>query len=220
MPTMMAALTAVSAEVFCTALGARCEPIVTLVDGSFLPGCASPVLSAVSLSFSTTPEVSSMSSLEFRSAVLLISVLASWSVYENANAPASCTAALSAPVGWVALAAPASLVKMVSNAVSPYLKPPSSSFFLPLTSSAAKPAVADAVSVALSSVPMPKVRKVESRICVARSSKPVAPGLTAPMSMRATPPRVSFSSAPSRSTCWSTSRWSPIRLNWSTPTMV
>jgi hypothetical protein len=98
-------------------------------------------------------------------------------------------------------------------------------FFGVSTSSDSNPAVADAVSAAFRPETTPKVRKVESRICVALSVKPVvgepagALGLGRNL-VRAMPPRVSFSSAPSWIFWLPTSRWSPMRLNSSTVAMM
>jgi hypothetical protein len=70
MPRTIARLTELSADVFA----------VGFPFASFLPFCSSVVLSAVRLSSSTIADVSSMSSLELRSAVLVIHVRTSWSV--------------------------------------------------------------------------------------------------------------------------------------------
>ncbi len=76
-----------------------------------------------------------------------------------------------------------------------------------LTSSEMNPAEAAATSDASSSETPPKVRKVESRIWSSLNVKePSAEGVTLPNLMRAMPPRVSFSRAPSWMTCLSTSR--------------
>ncbi len=64
---------------------------------SFLPGCSSPVLSALNFSFSVMPETSSMSSLDCRSAVPVISVCTRCSLYEKASAPATCRPACEPP---------------------------------------------------------------------------------------------------------------------------
>ena len=205
-PMTIAALTLLSAEVLAWAL-----PLL-----SVFPGCASPVLSALSESDSVIPDVNSMSSLEFRSAVEVISVLTLCSVYENANPPATCKDAF-------AFAPPESLLdeyfsvnslKRLSNKDEPQLKPLESSFLGSSASCFESPAVAEAVSAVLSEEPIPNVRNSESRICVALSEKPVALGsVGCPILTRATPPRVSFSNAPNCSTCLLTKRESPIRFD-------
>ena len=148
-----------------------------------------------------------MSSFEFRSAVLVIHVRTLWSVYEKARPPPIwiVALALAPPVFDLALYFSVTLPKSWSKMVLPGSKAGSFSFFLS-GSSATKPAVAVAVSVALRADPTPKVRKVESRIWVAVRVNPVESLSVGVNLTRAMPPLVSFSSAPSWMTCLSTRR--------------
>ena len=157
-PTTRAMLTAVSAEVLAVAL-----PVVA----SFLPGCSSMLLSARIDTSWVIPEVSSMSSLELRSAVLVIQVRTLCVASEKATAPPTWMVALAPdpPAPELAVYLAATRLKMLSKADEPRSHITSSLFSS--TSSATKPALALAVSEADSAEPMPKVRKVESRMWVA-----------------------------------------------------
>jgi hypothetical protein len=90
-----------------------------------------------------------------------------------------------------------------------------------VTSSFSKPASADAVSVASSAEPMPKVRKVESRICVELRLKPglVRVDRRPDLDPRDAAARLVLERA-EPDDLRSTRRWSPIRLNWSTPAIT
>jgi hypothetical protein len=109
-----------------------------------------------------------------------------------------------ADVSFFALYLSTSLAVMVSNAVED-----STSLnrlqlglgFGSSWSSLAKPATAAAVSVASSSEPRRRSGSVESRMWAATQVKPVTDASTGPSFMRAMPPRVSFSSVPSWTTC-------------------
>ena len=121
-PITIAALTLFSAEVFSAAVALGVLLARLLLAGAL--GRERQLLGDV--------DVSSMSSLELRSAVLVISVWTSWSVYENANAPRELERGLTvcAPAAGARCrrTCPLSLSKILSKAWSPYLKPPSSSF--------------------------------------------------------------------------------------------
>ena len=124
-------------------------------------------------------------------------------MYENANAPPIWIVALSfapPPCSFGECLDPQALSKILSKAlIARTCEPASSSFFVVDVLGFAKPAVADAVSVGVEcrDDAEREERRVED-LGGAEREAAWSPGLTAePNLMRAMPPRVSFSSAPS-----------------------
>ena len=201
-------LTAVSADVLAAA-----TPLA-----SFLPSCSSLALSALIDSSWVIPEVSSMSSLELRSALLVIQVRTLWLVNEKATAPPIWMVALApeppAPALAVYLAETA--LKMLSKALEPRSHITSGPRIVEILGGEPGAGAGRVGGVERRPDAEGEERGVEDLGRAQREAASSRAGCTVPSLMRAMPPRVSFSSAPSWIVWPLTRRWSPIRLNWST----